>query len=58
LLRVPPLRAALDRLSGRIDAAAMRRMNAAVDGGRRDPAEVARAFLDSLGVKSEIPDSR
>ena len=58
LLRVPALRAALDRLSGRLDAAAMRRMNSAVDSGRQDPSDVARAFLDSLGVKSEIPDSR
>ena len=58
LLRFPALRAALDHLSGRIDAAAMRRMNSAVDGGRRDPADVARAFLDSLGVKSEIPNVR
>ena len=48
LLQFPELRAALDRLGGRIDAAAMRRMNYAVDGERRDPADVARAFLDAL----------
>jgi osmoprotectant transport system permease protein len=48
LLQYPAVRAALDRLSGRIDAAAMRRMNYAVDGARRDPADVARAFLDAL----------
>jgi osmoprotectant transport system permease protein len=48
LLRHPQLATALDRLSGRIDAAAMRAMNHAVDAGRRDPAEVAREFLASL----------
>ena len=48
LLAHPRLRAALDRLAGRIDAAAMRRMNHAVDGRRRDPADVAREFLDSV----------
>jgi osmoprotectant transport system permease protein len=48
LLRFPELRAAFDRLAGRLDAAAMRRMNYGVDGERRDPADVARAFLDTL----------
>jgi osmoprotectant transport system permease protein len=48
LLRHPELGAALDRLAGRIDAAAMRRMNNAVDGQRRDPSDVAREFLDGL----------
>jgi glycine betaine/choline ABC-type transport system substrate-binding protein len=48
LLRHPELGEALDRLAGRIDAAAMRRMNHAVDGRRRDPADVAREFLDTL----------
>jgi len=48
LLRYPQLRAALERLAGRIDAASMRRMNNAVDGERRDPAAVAREFLDAL----------
>jgi osmoprotectant transport system permease protein len=48
LLRYPQLRVALGRLAGRIDAAAMRRMNNAVDGHRRDPAAVAREFLDAL----------
>ena len=49
LLRRPEVGDALRRLSGRIDAAAMRRMNHAVDGLRRDPAAVAREFLDALG---------
>jgi osmoprotectant transport system permease protein len=48
LLRYPHVREALNRLGGRIDAAAMRRMNYAVDGARRDPADVAREFLDTL----------
>ena len=48
LLRHPVLGDALNRLAGRIDAAAMRRMNYAVDGRRRDPADVAREFLDTL----------
>jgi glycine betaine/choline ABC-type transport system substrate-binding protein len=48
LLRHPELRAALERLGGRIDASRMRRMNHAVDGQRRDPADVAREFLDTL----------
>jgi osmoprotectant transport system permease protein len=51
LLRHPQLRAALDHLGGRIDAATMRRMNYAVDGGRRDAADVAREFLETLGVE-------
>jgi osmoprotectant transport system permease protein len=48
LLRHPVLGDVLNRLAGRIDAAAMRRMNYAVDGRRRDPADVAREFLDTL----------
>jgi osmoprotectant transport system permease protein len=48
LLRHPELRAALTRVSGRVSAAAMRRMNFAVDGERRDPQDVVRAFLDTL----------
>ena len=45
LLRRAEVRRALDRLAGRISAADMRAMNAAVDVRREDPAEVARAFL-------------
>ncbi len=39
------VRRALERLSGAISAAAMRAMNAAVDGGGRRPADVAAEFL-------------
>lgn len=48
LLAHPDVRGALDALSGRITAADMRRMNHAVDAGRRDPADVAREFLRQL----------
>jgi osmoprotectant transport system permease protein len=48
LLRHPEIGAALKRLAGRVDPAAMRRMNFAVDGAHRDPAAVVREFLDSL----------
>jgi osmoprotectant transport system permease protein len=43
----PKLRAALDRLSGKLDAATMRRLNHEIDGMKRDPAEVAYEFLRS-----------
>jgi osmoprotectant transport system permease protein len=48
LLRYPQLETALRRLSGRLSAADMRRMNHAVDGQKRDAREVARQFLESL----------
>ena len=48
LLRYPEIGRALKRLAGRVDAAAMRRMNFAVDGNHRDPAVVVREFLDSF----------
>ena len=48
LLRHPEIGTALARLAGRVSAAAMRRMNYAVDGERRDPAVVVREFLDEL----------
>ena len=48
LARHPNLRATLDLLGGRINAETMRRLNQAVDGNHRDPAEVAREFLESV----------
>jgi len=48
LARHPGLQAAVDSLAGRIDEAAMRRLNYAVDGEHRSPAEVAREFLAGL----------
>jgi glycine betaine/choline ABC-type transport system substrate-binding protein len=48
LARHAGLAAAIESLAGRIDEAAMRRMNYAVDGEHRDPARVAREFLTGL----------
>jgi osmoprotectant transport system permease protein len=48
LLRHPEIGRAISRLSGRVTAATMRRMNYAVDAQRADPAAVVRAFLDGL----------
>ena len=45
LARHPGLAAALESLAARIDEAAMRRMNFAVDGEHRAPADVARELL-------------
>ncbi|MBX3026329.1 ABC transporter permease subunit [bacterium] len=50
LARVPDAEAALRLLAGRIDAATMRRLNAAVEIERRAPEEVAAAFLRELGL--------
>jgi glycine betaine/choline ABC-type transport system substrate-binding protein len=47
-LRYPGVRAAVERLAGRISVADMRAMNQAVDAGRQDPAAVARDFLARL----------
>jgi osmoprotectant transport system permease protein len=48
LLRHPEIGDAIGRLSGRVTADVMRRMNYAVDAHRVDPAAVVSAFLDSL----------
>ena len=48
LLQHPEVAEALRQLEGRISAVEMQRMNYAVDGEKRDPAEVARAFLDTI----------
>jgi glycine betaine/choline ABC-type transport system substrate-binding protein len=48
LVANPAADAALRSLSGRITVADMRRMNHAVDAGRRDAADVAREFLEGL----------
>ena len=58
LRRHPKLRPALDRLAGKIDADTMRRINREVDGKRRDPAEVAREFLQSIGLGPRAKASR
>ncbi len=48
LLRYPDVRVALDGLAGRITIDDMRRLNYAVDAGRRDPVVVVREFLAQL----------
>ena len=48
LLRYPEVRAALERLAGRISIDDMRRINYAVDAERRDPGVVVRDFLARL----------
>jgi len=50
LVAHPGLEGALDALAGRLDEATMRRMNHAVDGLHRAPAEVAREFLSTSSV--------
>jgi osmoprotectant transport system substrate-binding protein len=45
LRRYPEIRAALERLSGHITADDMRRMNYAVDGEKKDAAQVVKEFL-------------
>ncbi len=45
LRRFPEVRAALASLAGKITAQDMRKMNYAVDGEKKDPAEVVRNFL-------------
>jgi glycine betaine/choline ABC-type transport system substrate-binding protein len=52
LLAHPGVAAALARLAGAVSADDMRAMNYAVDAERRDPATVAREFLNRL---SKVP---
>jgi glycine betaine/choline ABC-type transport system substrate-binding protein len=52
LRRHPGLLAAVESLAGRIDENAMRRMNYAVDGEHRRPADEAREFLAGAGLLS------
>jgi len=52
LARHPDLLEAVESLAGRIDEKAMRRMNYAVDGEHRRPADVAREFLAGAGLLS------
>jgi osmoprotectant transport system permease protein len=48
LLKRPEVRRALNRLAGQISAEEMQHFNKAVDVDRRDPADVARAFVQRL----------
>jgi osmoprotectant transport system substrate-binding protein len=56
LQRFDGLRPALEQLAGRISTREMRRMNYAVDGEKRDPADVVREFLRSWDASS-IPEA-
>ena len=47
LARLPGLREAVEELSGKLTDAVMRKLNFAVDGEHRPPAQVAARFLDS-----------
>ncbi len=46
----PGLREAVSELSGKINAATMRRLNYEVDGKKRQPREVASEFLKAMGL--------
>jgi osmoprotectant transport system permease protein len=48
---LPQVATALEGLVGTIDAAAMRRMNLAVDGDGQTPSAVAREFLEGLSAR-------
>ena len=55
LNRHPNLRAILNLLGDKINAETMRRLNQEVDGNHRDPAEVARGFLESIKLVDVKP---
>ena len=48
LARLPGLREAIEELSGKFPDAVMRKLNFAVDGEHRPPAQVASRFLDAI----------
>lgn len=59
LARHPDLRPALEQLSGKLDEAAIRRLNYAVDGARRPVREVVQEFLGALeGPGARRPSAR
>jgi osmoprotectant transport system permease protein len=57
LARVPRAAAALALLAGRIDDDTMRRLNHAVEGEQRNPAEVASSFLRQLRLTRQHVDT-
>jgi osmoprotectant transport system substrate-binding protein len=57
LAREPRIATALDGVSPAITDRAAARMNAAVEGGKQDPSDVADAFLDSLHAVSPAPSA-
>jgi glycine betaine/choline ABC-type transport system substrate-binding protein len=52
LAALPGIESALAALAGRLDEAAMRRLNLAVDGAHRSPAAVAREFLRASSLSA------
>ncbi|MFI5363918.1 MAG: glycine betaine ABC transporter substrate-binding protein, partial [Elusimicrobiota bacterium] len=58
LRRWPGAAAALERLSGRLDDATMRRLNFEVAQKKRSPETVSREFLESLGLLGRAAPSR
>jgi osmoprotectant transport system substrate-binding protein len=50
LQRWPQMRAAFDALAGKVSAEEMQAMNNAVDGQRRNPADVVREFRAKKGL--------
>jgi osmoprotectant transport system substrate-binding protein len=57
LAREPRIATILNALSPAITDRAAARMNAAVEGGKQDPGDVADAFLDSLAAVSPAPSA-
>lgn len=55
MARLPGLRDAIEELSGKLPGAVMRKLNFAVDGEHRPPAQVAARFLDSLPAPGLSP---
>jgi osmoprotectant transport system substrate-binding protein len=51
--RYPPARAVFEKLAGQISADEMRKMNYAVDGEKKDAADVAREFLQQKNLLSQ-----
>jgi osmoprotectant transport system substrate-binding protein len=61
LARYPGLRQSLEKLAGKLPDEVMRKLNYAVDGEHRAPAEVAREFLGSAPLacgRPEVPGAR
>jgi osmoprotectant transport system substrate-binding protein/osmoprotectant transport system permease protein len=56
--RLPAVVDALSLLAGRIDDDTMRRLNHAVEGEDRSPAQVAAAFLQQLGLSNTTVDAQ
>lgn len=56
--RLPGAVDALSLLAGRIDDDAMRRLNHAVEGENRSPADVAATFLQQLGITDSVVETQ